>query len=162
MGRRRRGRPVSGVLLLDKPTGMTSNHALQNTRRLFDAAKAGHTGSLDPLATGVLPLCFGEATKFSQFLLDADKGYRATFRLGITTTTGDADGEELVRKDASTLTLEQVEAALPQFRGAIEQIPSMYSAIKHQGQPLYKLARAGREVERKSRRVVVHLSLIHI
>ena len=148
-------RPVDGILILDKPLGMSSNQALQSAKRCFQAAKAGHTGSLDPLATGVLPLCFGEATKFSRFLLDADKAYTGTFVLGVKTTTGDAEGEALATLDASHLHEDNVAAVLGTFRGEIEQTPSMYSAIKHQGQPLYKLARQGREVERKTRRVTV-------
>ena len=155
MARRKRGRPINGILLLDKPLGVSSNHALQKAKRLYDASKAGHTGSLDPLATGVLPLCFGEATKFSQYLLDADKAYKSTFVLGVATATGDAEGEILTSCDAAHLSQNDVEKALEQFRGEIEQVPSMYSAIKHQGQPLYKLARQGKEVERKSRRVVI-------
>lgn len=155
MGRRRRGRPVNGILVLDKPYGLSSNHALQTAKRLYFAAKAGHTGSLDPLATGVLPLCFGEATKFSQYLLDADKAYESTFVLGTTTNTGDAEGEVLEQRDASAMTEEAVTQALQAFRGEIEQVPSMFSAIKQNGQPLYKLARQGIEVERKSRRVTV-------
>lgn len=156
MARQRRGRPIDGILILDKPSGMTSNAALQTVKRLYAAAKAGHTGSLDPLATGVLPLCFGEATKFSQYLLDADKIYRSTFVFGVTTASGDSDGEVLERKDSSQLTQAQVEAALAQFRGAIEQVPSMFSAIKKDGQPLYKLARQGIEVERAARAVMIH------
>ncbi len=156
MARRRKGRPVNGILVLDKPTGMSSNAALQTARRLFDAQKAGHTGALDPLASGVLPICFGEATKFSQYLLDADKAYHSVFRLGVCTASGDAEGEELSRVDASHIDLAAVEAAVPAFRGEITQIPSMFSALKHQGQPLYKLARQGIEVERKSRRVTIH------
>lgn len=124
-------------------------------KRIYFAAKAGHTGSLDPLATGVLPLCFGEATKFSQFLLDADKAYESTFILGATTDTQDAEGTVVETTDASAITAADVESALEAFRGAIEQVPSMYSAIKHNGQPLYKLARQGLEVERKSRNVVI-------
>lgn len=157
MARRRpKGRPIDGVLLLNKATGVTSNTALQQAKRLFFAAKAGHTGSLDPLATGVLPLCFGEATKFSQYLLDADKRYRSTFCLGVTTETGDADGERIAESDASGLTREQLEQSLKQFEGEIEQVPSMYSAIKHNGQPLYKLAREGKTVEREARQVRVY------
>ena len=152
---KRRGRPIDGILILDKPSGITSNKALQTVKHLYYAAKAGHTGSLDPLATGVLPLCFGEATKFSQYLLDADKIYRSTFVFGIVTASGDADGEVLEQCDASALGEAQVEAALDQFRGAIEQVPSMYSAIKKDGQPLYKLARQGIEVEREPRSVFV-------
>jgi tRNA pseudouridine55 synthase len=124
-------------------------------KRLYGAAKAGHTGSLDPLATGVLPLCFGEATKFSQFLLDADKAYESTFVLGVATATGDAEGEVLETLDASALAEADVALALEAFRGEIEQVPSMYSALKHEGQPLYKLARRGQEVERKARQVVI-------
>lgn len=154
--RRRKGRPISGVLLLNKVAGMTSNDALQRAKRLFFAAKAGHTGSLDPLATGVLPLCFGEATKFSQFLLNADKRYRSTFCLGVTTETGDADGEVLKQQSASAITQKQVELALQRFAGDIEQIPSMYSALKHNGQPLYKLARQGIVVDREPRKITIH------
>ncbi len=155
MARRRRGRAIDGILVLDKPAGMSSNQALQVAKRLYCAAKAGHTGSLDPLATGVLPLCFGEATKFSQFLLDADKAYESTFVLGAVTDTGDAEGQVLETHDAGGVTEADAVAALAAFRGEIEQTPSMYSAIKHQGQPLYKLARQGVEVERKARRVVI-------
>lgn len=156
MARRPKGRPISGVLVLDKPSGISSNLALQKARRLFDAAKAGHTGSLDPLATGVLPLCFGDSTKFSQFLLDADKAYQATIKLGQRTSTSDADGELLESVDASRLTEAQVAGALKAFAGDIEQVPSMYSALKKDGQPLYKLARAGIEVERAARAVTVY------
>lgn len=156
MARRKRGRPVDGVLLLNKAAGMTSNDALQKAKRMFFVQKAGHTGSLDPLATGVLPLCFGEATKFSQYLLDADKRYRSTFRLGMTTDTSDADGETLTEVDARAITREQVEEALVQFRGEISQIPSMYSALKHNGTPLYKLAREGITVERQPRHVTIY------
>jgi len=153
--RRRKGRNVSGILVLNKPQGITSNRALQQAKRLFDAAKAGHTGSLDPLATGVLPVCFGEATKFSQFLLDADKGYKATFTLGEVTDSCDSDGEIIQTRDASAVTQDDVLRALAAFTGEIEQVPPMYSALKHQGQPLHKLARKGVEVERKARRVMV-------
>ncbi|XOV85955.1 MAG: tRNA pseudouridine(55) synthase TruB [Pseudomonadota bacterium] len=156
MARRgRKGRLLDGILVLDKPPGLTSNGALQATKRLYGAAKAGHTGSLDPLATGVLPLCFGEATKFSQYLLDADKRYRATVTLGVTTTSGDADGEVLETLPVPVVSDAELETALAGFRGEIEQTPSMYSAIKVDGQPLYKLARQGVEIERKSRRVQV-------
>ncbi|WP_049631819.1 tRNA pseudouridine(55) synthase TruB [Cellvibrio sp. pealriver] len=153
---RRKGRPVDGVLLLHKPAGMTSNHALQRAKRLFFVEKAGHTGALDPLATGVLPLCFGEATKFSQFLLDADKGYRTCIRLGVTTDTCDADGEIIEQKSTAGITLAQVEAALKPLRGDILQVPPMYSALKLNGQPLYKMARQGVEVERAPRPVTIH------
>ena len=156
MGRRRKGRPVDGILLLNKPLGMSSNGALQKVRYLFFAAKAGHTGSLDPLATGVLPICLGEATKFTQFLLDADKHYQATFRFGMATASGDAGGEIVSEKGATDLTVNQLEAVLADFRGDISQIPSMYSALKHQGQPLYKLAREGIEIEREARPVTIY------
>jgi len=155
VGRRRRGRPVDGILVLDKPLGVSSNRALQTAKHLYFAAKAGHTGSLDPLATGVLPLCFGEATKFSQYLLDADKAYQSTFVLGVATATGDAEGEILATANGCHITEAAVLEALAEFRGEIEQVPSMYSAIKQNGQPLYKLARQGKEVERKARKVVV-------
>ena len=147
-------RNVSGIILLDKPLGFTSNAALQKVRWLLNAEKAGHTGSLDPLATGVLPLCFGEATKFSQYLLDADKGYETLARLGVTTTTGDAEGEVLEERQV-TVGREALEAVLPRFRGEIEQVPPMYSALKKDGQPLYKLARAGEVVEREARSVTI-------
>lgn len=147
-------RTISGILVLDKPHGMSSNQALQKVRWLLNAEKAGHTGSLDPLATGVLPLCFGEATKFSQYLLDADKGYETVAQLGVTTTTGDAEGEVLERREV-TVDRADVEALLPGFRGQIQQIPPMYSALKKDGQPLYKLARAGEVVEREARSVTI-------
>lgn len=156
MARKRKGRPVNGVLVVDKPAGISSNDAVQRAKRLFGAQKVGHTGSLDPLATGVLPLCFGEATKFSQFLLDADKKYRARICLGVSTETGDADGDVIAEADASSVTAAQVAAELKNFVGEIEQVPSMYSALKHQGQPLYKLARQGVEVERAPRKVTVY------
>ena len=155
MARRRKGRPVDGILILDKPQGVSSNHALQTVKRLYFAAKAGHTGNLDPLATGVLPLCFGEATKFSRFLLDADKAYTSTFVLGVRTDTGDSEGSIVGECSANQIRVGDVELALGQFRGAIEQVPPMYSALKHEGQPLYKLARAGVEVERKARSVLI-------
>tara|TARA_R110002072_G_scaffold131223_4_gene270661 strand:- start:5797 stop:6687 length:891 start_codon:yes stop_codon:yes gene_type:complete len=142
-------------LILDKPVGLSSNRALQNVKHLYAAAKAGHTGSLDPLATGVLPLCFGEATKFSQYLLDADKAYESTFVLGTITNSGDAEGKVLEERDTSGITQADVVAALKAFEGEIQQVPSMFSAIKQNGQPLYKLARQGLEVERKSRSVVI-------
>lgn len=148
-------RLIDGVLLLDKPPGISSNQALQQAKRLLQAAKAGHTGSLDPLATGLLPLCFGEATKFSHFLLDADKSYRAWIKLGITTTTGDAEGE-VVNVSPVSLTREQIEVALARFTGSIAQVPPMYSALKHQGKPLYTYARDGIEIERKARNVMIH------
>lgn len=154
--RRNRGRSVNGIFLLNKPLHLSSNQALQRVKNFFDANKAGHTGALDPLATGVLPICLGEATKFSQFLLDSDKHYRSTFTLGMATETGDCDGATRSEADASAITEEQIEAALEPFRGDIQQVPSMYSALKHNGQPLYKLARQGIEVEREARSITVH------
>jgi tRNA pseudouridine55 synthase len=149
-------RALHGVLLLDKPLGLSSNDALQKAKWLLRAEKAGHTGTLDPLATGLLPLCFGAATKFSQLSLDADKRYLATLALGIRTTTGDAEGEVLERRDAGQLTREQIEAACRAFTGEIDQTPPMYSALKHEGKALYEYAREGVEIERKSRRVTIH------
>ncbi len=154
MAKRRKGRPVNGILLLDKPYEMSSNHALQRVKRIYFAQKAGHTGALDPLATGMLPICLGEATKFSQFLLDTDKTYLVTAKLGIRTTTSDADGEVVSEKPVTT-TQEQLLAAVDTFRGTTKQIPSMYSALKYQGQPLYKYAREGIEVPRESRDITV-------
>jgi tRNA pseudouridine55 synthase len=148
-------RNVSGIILLDKPLGFTSNAALQKVRWLLNAEKAGHTGSLDPLATGVLPLCFGEATKFSQYLLDSDKGYETVMQLGQTTNTADAEGEVLQTREV-TVGRADIEALLPRFRGPISQIPPMYSALKRDGQPLYKLARAGEVVEREARSVTIN------
>jgi tRNA pseudouridine55 synthase len=145
---------VDGVLLLAKPGGMTSNFALQKARRLLNAVKAGHTGTLDPMATGLLPLTFGEATKFSADLLDADKAYRATLRLGVTTTTGDAEGEVTGRATVAA-TEEAVDVALSRFLGTIEQVPPMHSALKREGRPLYELARAGVVVERAPRQVSI-------
>ncbi len=157
MGRKRnKGRNVSGVLLLDKPQGCSSNHILQKVKRLFGAAKAGHTGSLDPLATGMLPICFGEATKISAFLLDSDKRYHLTCQLGVTTTTGDAEGEVIEAMDASSITEQDIKTVLAEFIGEIEQIPPMYSALKHNGERLYKLARQGIEVERKARKITIY------
>lgn len=145
---------INGILLLDKPIGFTSNQALQRVKHLFQAKKAGHTGSLDPIATGMLPICFGEATKFSQFLLESDKSYTVTAKLGVTTTTGDSEGDVVTEKPVD-VTLDGVNAVVSQFVGEIEQTPPMYSAVKHNGQPLYKLARKGIEVERKSRRITI-------
>ncbi len=157
MGRRKnKGRDVSGVLLLDKPQGCSSNHILQKVKRLFGAAKAGHTGSLDPLATGMLPVCFGEATKISAFLLDSDKRYHFKCQLGVSTTTGDAEGEVVETQDVSAITEQDIKKILPEFIGEIEQIPPMYSALKHNGERLYKLARQGIEVERKARSVTIY------
>ena len=149
-------RPVDGLVLLDKPVGWTSNAALQAVKRLYRAKKAGHPGSLDPLASGLLPLCLGEATKLSGLLLNADKSYRFTCRLGVITATGDAEGEVLATRPVGPLSREQIEAALRRFTGPIQQIPPMYSAVKRDGQPLYKLARQGIEVERAPREVTVH------
>lgn len=152
---RRAKRAVDGVLLLDKPSGISSNGALQRAKRLLGAAKAGHTGTLDPMASGLLPLTFGEATKFSQMLLDADKEYEAEVRLGIETDTGDAEGEVCATADVS-VDAPAVERALAAFRGGIEQIPPMFSALKRNGKPLYEYARAGVELEREARRVTIH------
>ncbi len=149
-------RPLHGVLLLDKPLGLSSNDALQKAKWLLRAEKAGHTGTLDPLATGLLPLCFGAATKFSQLSLDADKRYLATLALGVRTTTGDAEGEVLERRDADHITQEEVATACGAFTGDIDQTPPMYSALKHEGKALYEYARQGVEIERKSRRVTIH------
>ncbi|WP_416138990.1 tRNA pseudouridine(55) synthase TruB [Halomonas sp. HK25] len=156
MARRRRGLPVNGVLLLDKPMGASSNHALQRARRLFQAQKAGHTGTLDPMATGLLPVCFGEATKFSAHLLAADKVYCTRVELGAVTDTGDAEGEVVERRAVPRLTEADVEGVLERFRGEIDQVPPMYSALKHQGRKLYELAREGKSIERAARRVTVY------
>lgn len=147
---------INGILLLDKPLGITSNGALQRIKYLFNAKKAGHTGSLDPMATGMLPLCFGEATKFSQFLLDSDKTYYVTAQLGVCTTTGDREGTVTAEKPVSDMSVERIDAVLNQFLGAIDQVPPMFSAIKVQGKPLYELARKGIEIERKSRRITIY------
>nr|WP_296893915.1 tRNA pseudouridine(55) synthase TruB [Thiobacillus sp.] len=145
---------VDGVLLLNKPVGITSNAALQKAKWLLNAKKAGHTGTLDPFADGLLPLCFGEATKFSAYLLDADKRYRAVLQLGVTTTTGDPEGEVLSTRDVA-VNCAEINAVLPGFMGEIEQIPPMHSALKHQGRPLYEYARAGIEIERPPRKVTI-------
>jgi tRNA pseudouridine55 synthase len=156
MGRRHKaGRGVTGILLLDKPLGLTSNDALQRVKRAYQAAKAGHTGSLDPLATGLLPCCLGEATKFSAFLLDADKRYRVRVRLGVTTTTADAEGEVTATLPVEGIDESAIRGALRGFVGTIDQLPPMHSAVKHQGQRLYKLARQGLEVERTPRQVQI-------
>ena len=149
-------RDVNGILLLDKPVGMTSNQALQKAKRLFQARKAGHTGSLDPLASGMLPLCFGQATKVSSWLLDADKVYEVEACIGSQTDTADADGEVVEHSDKVEITAAELESALAAHRGEIDQIPPMYSALKHEGKRLYELARAGQEVEREARRVTIH------
>lgn len=154
--RRARGRDVDGILLFDKPIGTSSNDALQIVKRLFGARKAGHTGSLDLLASGLLPICFGEGTKISGFLLNADKRYRAVFTLGVTTTTGDAEGDVVERMPAGPYSLDRIQRVLGELTGPIEQIPPMHSAVKYQGQRLYKLAHQGIEVARRPRTVVIH------
>ena len=148
-------RAVNGILLLDKPIGITSNRALQTVKRLFNARKAGHTGSLDPLATGMLPIFLGQDTKFSQYLLEANKRYQVACKLGIETTTGDAEGEVIATNTVNTISTAQMLEILATFQGDTEQIPSMYSALKHHGQPLYKLARQGLTIERKPRLVTI-------
>ncbi|MGB4911835.1 MAG: tRNA pseudouridine(55) synthase TruB [Candidatus Dechloromonas phosphoritropha] len=152
---RKTWKQVDGVLLLDKPLGLTSNDALQKVRRLFSAAKGGHTGTLDPLASGLLPLCFGEATKFSADLLDADKTYEAVIQLGVTTDSGDAEGK-VTKTAAVNVEIDDILRVLSQFTGAIRQIPPMHSALKRNGRPLYELARQGIEVEREPRMVIIH------
>jgi tRNA pseudouridine55 synthase len=154
VARKRKGRAIDGILLLDKPLGISSNHALQRVKRLFFAAKAGHTGALDPLATGMLPICLGEATKFSQFLLEADKTYLVTAKLGVRTTTSDADGD-IVETKVVNVSQAQLDSACEQFRGPIKQVPSMFSALKHQGKPLYFYARQGIEIERPARDITI-------
>lgn len=146
---------ISGLLLVDKPLHLSSNQLLQKVKRLFNAKKAGHTGSLDPLATGMLPICFGDATKFSQFMLNADKGYTATGVLGKTTSTQDSEGEVVEQKSAEHIAEETLKQALKHFLGESMQVPSMYSALKKDGVPLYKLARQGIEVERKARAIYI-------
>ena len=164
MSRRRKGRDVNGILVIDKPQGVTSNGVLQQVKRLFGAAKAGHTGALDPLATGVLPLCFGEATKFSQMMLDSDKAYIATAKLGVRTETGDSEGAVVAEKPVPEgLIPETLEPVLDRFRGEIQQVPSMYSALKYQGRPLYEYAREGIEVDRPARPVTIYeLTLLDV
>ncbi|GGW89424.1 tRNA pseudouridine(55) synthase TruB [Alteromonas halophila] len=154
MARRRKGRAINGIVLLDKPLGGSSNQLLQKVRWLYKAQKAGHTGALDPLASGMLPLCLGEATKFSQFLLDADKSYDVTATLGVRTTTSDADGE-VVAEEKVDVTDEQVKQACESYIGDSKQVPSMFSALKHQGKPLYFYARQGIEVEREARDITI-------
>jgi tRNA pseudouridine55 synthase len=153
--RRKRGRDITGILLLDKPTDVTSNKALQQAKFLYFAQKAGHTGALDPIATGVLPICFGEATKFSHFLLNADKKYRVIAKMGQKTTTSDREGEVVEEKPVN-VTQDELVKVVQQFKGTISQVPSMYSALKKDGVPLYKLARQGIEVEREAREVTIH------
>lgn len=156
MSKRKSGLNVHGILLLDKRLGVSSNKALQEVRRLFNANKAGHTGSLDPLATGLLPLCFGEATKVSAMMLDDDKRYAVTIQLGVMTDTGDAEGVVLETKPVPFLSLEQIYACLQHFTGEIEQVPPMYSALKHNGKKLYELAREGITVDRKARHITLY------
>ncbi|EME9802788.1 tRNA pseudouridine(55) synthase TruB [Vibrio alginolyticus] len=160
MARRRKGRPINGVILLDKPTGISSNDALQKVKRIYFAEKAGHTGALDPLATGMLPICLGEATKFSQFLLDSDKRYRVIAKLGERTNTSDSDGE-VVETRPVDVTLDKLESCIDQFRGESDQVPSMFSALKYQGKPLYEYARKGIEVPRESRKITVYEIVLH-
>ena len=156
MAKRKKGRSIDGIVILDKAIGISSNRALQEVKRIFDAQKAGHTGSLDPLATGVLPLCLGEATKVSQFLLDSDKKYRAKLKLGIRTDSGDSEGKVLERCTDFQISERQIEEALTSFKGEIEQVPPMYSALKVNGVPLYKMARKGQTIEREARRITVY------
>lgn len=156
MGGSKSSRAVHGILLMDKPAGITSNKALQISKRLFNANKAGHTGSLDPFATGLLPICFGEATKISAFLLESDKRYRAVARLGEQTNTGDRDGNIIASEAVPMLRAEQIQASMHEMCGDIEQVPPMYSAIKQDGIPLYKLARAGKQVERPPRSITIY------
>lgn len=151
---RKKGRDVHGVFLLDKPQGMSSNDIMQKVKRLFQANKAGHTGALDPLATGMLPICLGEATKFSQFLLDSDKRYFVTAKLGERTDTSDAEGQVVETREVNMLEAD-ILAALPQFRGDILQVPTMFSALKHNGKPLYEYARQGITVEREARPITI-------
>ena len=162
MGRRnRKGRNITGIIVIDKPTGRSSNHVLQQVKRLFDAKKAGHTGSLDPLATGVLPICLGEATKLSAYLLDGDKRYHVTCQLGVITDSGDSDGTVLEKLTIPTITEQSLLKIIEKFKGEQQQVPPMYSALKHKGQPLYKFARQGIEIERKSRHIKIYdISLI--
>ncbi len=160
MARRRKGRPIDGVILLDKPTGISSNDALQKVKRIYFAEKAGHTGALDPLATGMLPICLGEATKFSQFLLDSDKRYRVIAKLGERTNTSDSDGEVVETRPVDA-DLTKLEACIDKFRGESDQIPSMFSALKYQGKPLYEYARQGIEVPRESRKITVYEIILH-
>ncbi|PPD31487.1 MAG: tRNA pseudouridine(55) synthase TruB [Methylomonas sp.] len=156
MSKRKSGRDVHGIVLLDKRQGVSSNKALQEIRRLLNANKAGHTGSLDPLATGLLPLCFGEATKVSALMLDDDKRYQVTFRLGVMTDTGDSEGIVIREMPVPSFTEAELLDCLQQFTGPIEQVPPMYSALKHHGKKLYELAREGQIVDRPPRRISIH------
>ena len=154
--RKKRGRDISGIVVLDKPAGMSSNGALQHVKRIYNANKAGHTGNLDVPATGLLPICLGEATKVSAYLLDSNKTYHARCKLGVTTTTGDATGEELAVKAVPEITETDLQKILKKFIGDIEQVPPMYSALKQNGKRLYELAYKGIEVERKARKITIH------
>ncbi len=154
--RKKSGRDLTGILIVDKPTGVSSNRVLQIVKRLFQANKAGHTGTLDPLASGVLPICLGEATKLSTHLLDADKIYQVTCQLGIATNSGDSDGEVIAEQPIPAFTSDSLNLLLTDFTGQQTQIPPMFSALKHQGQPLYKLARQGLEIERKARQITIY------
>jgi len=156
MGRRRRGSDIHGIVLLDKPAGVSSNRALQKVRGMFQARKAGHTGSLDPFATGMLPICLGEASKTAAYMLEAGKRYRATARLGAATTTGDVEGEIIQTCRFPEIGADALQQTLDRFMGEIEQVPPMYSALKHEGKPLYEYARAGIVIERPARRVTIH------
>ncbi|MCK5888305.1 MAG: tRNA pseudouridine(55) synthase TruB [Methylococcales bacterium] len=155
MSKRKSGRNIHGILLLDKRLGVSSNRALQEVRRLFNANKAGHTGSLDPLASGLLPLCFGEATKVSAMMLDDNKRYQVVVKLGVMTDTGDSEGKVIAEEPVPLLTTEQINACLQRFTGEIDQVPPMYSALKHNGKKLYELAREGKTIERKARRITI-------
>lgn len=155
MARKRKGNPINGILLLDKPTGISSNDAIQKVKRLYQAQKVGHTGALDPLATGMLPICFGEATKFAHYLLETDKRYRVVAQLGIRTDTSDSEGQIIAEKEVQ-ITSAQIEHALNAFRGDILQVPTMFSALKHQGKPLYEYARNGTEIEREARPITIY------
>ena len=154
--RKNNARAINGLLLFDKATGESSNRVLQKVKRIYQANKAGHTGTLDPLATGLLVICFGRATKISDYLLTADKQYQVTLQLGVTTTSGDSDGEVLEQKDASFIQQAQIQQQAKKLTGDIEQIPPMHSALKHQGKRLYELARKGEQVERAARKVKIH------
>lgn len=156
MGRRKHGEDIHGIVLLDKPVGISSNRALQRVRGIFQARKAGHTGSLDPFATGMLPICLGEASKTAAFMLEAGKQYRATALLGEATTTGDVEGEVIQTCQIPDIDPEKLSQSLQQFRGEIQQVPPMYSALKHEGKPLYEYARAGIVIERPARSVFIH------
>jgi tRNA pseudouridine55 synthase len=155
MSKRKSGRNVHGIILLDKRLGVSSNRALQEVRHLFNANKAGHTGSLDPLATGLLPLCFGEATKVSALMLDDNKRYQVVVQLGVMTDTGDAEGRVIETKPVPNVSVDEMLTCLQQFTGAINQVPPMYSALKHNGKKLYELAREGKIIERKARRITI-------